>query len=355
MPPSFIFIQSLLELEAAAQEWFHLPEIAIDLECENNLHHYGSYITLIQLSSRTKNWIIDALAVPQMDQFIRMLENPSIQKFFHDVSFDLRIICHQWPCHPKNIFDTQIAALFLGKKEVGLGSLLESYFGVHKMHKFQMADWTKRPLSQDMLSYAVNDTFHLLALKDRMIAELKQLGRNGWVEEECQFIEQRTWEYSEGTFSDLKGFNALSGSQRGIIKSLFHLRDKIAKRADRPVHFIISNSLLMKIAVAPPSLSEWQNMRSVHPLVKREAALFHKAVEEGKKHPIPKMELERKRFNLEQKKVVEQLEDLRDKLAAKLGIARHLIINQDQIISVAVSGDYDALRPWQKKLLELKK
>src|SRR3989338_2410540 len=137
MPPSFIFIQSLLELEAAAQEWFHLPEIAIDLECENNLHHYGSYITLIQLSSRTKNWIIDAMAVHQMEPFIQMLENPSIQKFFHDVSFDLRIICHQWPCHPRNIFDTQIAALFLGKKEVGLGSLLESYFGVHKMDKLR--------------------------------------------------------------------------------------------------------------------------------------------------------------------------------------------------------------------------
>ncbi len=347
----FTFIQSFAELEVAAQEWSKLSEIAIDLECENNLHHYGSYITLIQLSSRTKNWIIDALAVTKMDPFIKMLENPSIRKFFHDVSFDLRIICHQWPCRLKNIFDTQIAALFLGKKEVGLGYLLESYFGVHKMHKFQMADWTKRPISDEMLSYAVTDTLHLLALKDHLTAELKELGRLSWVEEECAFIEQRPWEYTEGTFSDLKGFNAVTDKERGIIKSIFHLRDKIAKRVDRPVHFVLSNSLLMKLAAAPPSLSDWQNMRGVHPVVRRETLQFHKAVEEGKKHPLLKKELERKRFTSEQKKIVEQLEGTRDILAAKLGIARHLIINQDQIIQIALSGKYDCLRSWQKKLV----
>src|SRR3989338_3330585 len=145
----FELISNKERLHNICQELSNLTELAVDLECENNLHHYGAYITLIQLSSRQKNWIIDILAFQKegLASLFEIFKQPTIQKIFHDVSFDFRILYHQFGCQPKNIFDTQIAAFLLGKEQVGLGSLLAEAFSIHKASKFQRVDWTRRPLS----------------------------------------------------------------------------------------------------------------------------------------------------------------------------------------------------------------
>ena len=88
----FTLIETLDALAAAAEIWEKEPEIAFDIECENNLHHYGTYITLFQVSSRTANWVIDVLALKIIDPLLHVLENPPVLKVLHDVSFDLRIL-----------------------------------------------------------------------------------------------------------------------------------------------------------------------------------------------------------------------------------------------------------------------
>ena len=113
------------KLREASKEW--KDDLGIDIECENNLHHYGVYISIIQVSSYDKDWVIDVMKLKDIQPVTRMLENPKIQKVFHDVGFDLRILHHQFKCRPRNIFDSQIAASLLGKTQVGLGSLLEEY------------------------------------------------------------------------------------------------------------------------------------------------------------------------------------------------------------------------------------
>jgi len=143
------YIDDKRSLEEASKEW-DIKTIGVDLECENNLHHYGAYISIIQLSDGKKQWIIDCLKIKDISPVLDMFTNKNIQKIFHDVSFDLRIIHHQYKCRPKNIFDTQIAAILLGKTDLGLGSLLHEYFKIKKEQKFQMADWTKRPIEMSM-------------------------------------------------------------------------------------------------------------------------------------------------------------------------------------------------------------
>ena len=188
---NYIFIDDFEKLTNESRKWNELKEIAIDIECENNLHHFGAYISLIQLSSRGKNWVIDALAVKDLSPFLNILENKNIQKVIHDVSFDLRILNQQ--AKTLNIYDTQLAALFLGKENLGLKNLLEDYFGIHKQKKFQRVDWTRRPLSKEMLAYAVQDSAYLLQLKDKLDAELSAKGRLSWVEEECALLEKMNY------------------------------------------------------------------------------------------------------------------------------------------------------------------
>ena len=132
---NFKYITTIEELEVAAKEWSEEKELAIDLECENNLHHYGLKIALIQISSRIHHWIVDTLALKDLKPLIKVLEDQKVMKVFHDVGFDFRILKKELDCNPKNIFDTQIAALFCRREEIGLGNLYEKQLRIYGLIK----------------------------------------------------------------------------------------------------------------------------------------------------------------------------------------------------------------------------
>ncbi len=180
-PVFAVYVDTKEKLSAEAKIWNSCTELGIDIECENNLHHYGAYISIIQISSKDKNWVVDIIKLGQIQQLIDVFKNKNVTKIFHDVSFDFRILKHQFDCIPQNVFDTQLAAVLIGKHDLGLGSLLHEYFDVKKESKFQMADWTKRPLTPDMINYAIKDTNHLIGLKAALKAELVAKGRLAWL------------------------------------------------------------------------------------------------------------------------------------------------------------------------------
>lgn len=345
----FTYIDSKTALEEAAKQWGLSSDLAVDLECENNLHHYGAYISLIQISNGVENWIVDVLTLKEINPVIEVLENKSIQKVFHDVGFDFRILYEQFSCRPKNIFDTQIAALLLGKENIGLGALLEEYLGIHKEKKFQMADWTKRPISTVMLEYAVTDIIHLLPLREILKRELTGKSRLSWAKEEFAVIENTKFNYVEQDFMDVRGVKELSEQQLGIFKQLFFLRKQLAQEVDHPVHFVISIQRLKEFAVNPAV--NWSSVRSVHPIVRIKAKLFQEAVEKGKREPVQLVKIKRKYSTVEEKEKFEQLYELQAKLAAKLNIKGHLIINKEQMNKIVFNHDFRCLRNWQRKLL----
>jgi ribonuclease D len=349
---NFFYITSKEALKEASEEWKKEKELGIDLECENNLHHYGVYISLVQISSKTKHWIIDILQIENDQPLVEMLRDPDIQKIFHDFSFDLRVIQHQWQCHPKNIFDTQLAALFLGKKDIGLGPLLEEYFGIEKERKFQKADWTKRPLSLDMLAYAAKDSQYLIPLRDKLKDELKKKKRLIWVKEELANIEKKGLDYKQGTYLDLRGAKLLSGKEKSILKKLFSLRESLAKKVDRPSYFVMNNKKLMGLVQEPPhSIENWRRIHGVHPIVKKNAAEFFQSVRIASQKEIKIPKAEKKRFSGKQKKQIHDLNQLADALAARYKIKRHLILNKEQIKDIILSKTHRSLRDWQKKLI----
>ncbi|MFA6073422.1 MAG: hypothetical protein WC758_04880 [Candidatus Woesearchaeota archaeon] len=347
-----IYVDTEDKLNQEAKVWATCSELGIDIECENNLHHYGAYISIVQISSKDKDWIVDVLKLGNVQALVEMLENRAILKIFHDVSFDFRILKHQLGCMPKNIFDTQLAAQILGKRDLGLGSLLHEYFSVEKEAKFQMADWTIRPLTPEMMSYAVKDTNHLLALKDVLRNEIIAKNRLLWMEEECIVIEKTNFQYKEGDFFDIKGVSKLSDSERSVLKKMFDLREFLAKKVNRPVHYIISTRRMLELAKDPLSLDEWKNLKGVHPIVKTRANLFFDEIEKAKHMGIgmpkkgPKLH-----YTQKQKDEFERYGLIRDKIAERLGLERHMVLSKDQIKDIVVTGKMDTLSVWQKDLV----
>lgn len=345
----FSLIESQSKLAELVEYLKTLKMLAIDIECENNLHHYGAYLTLIQLSNGKNNWIIDALSV-DIKPFIKILEDNQIKKVFHDTSFDLRIIQSQYSCRVSNIFDTQIAANFLGKEKVGLTSLLEEYFKVVKERKFQRFDWTRRPLSRSMLTYAANDAAFLLQLKSKLEKELADLNRLDWVEQECENLENVSWLYQEQGYLSISGVKSLPEQARSVFHVLFDERKRMAEEVDKPPFMIFNNKQMLAFARKPPM--NWILIRGVHPVVAENASRLLKLVNDASTRIEELPRDNRYRLSTKQHLWTKELLELRAKIAKTLNLKPHLLLNNDQVRDLAVTQSLDGLRIWQQDLLK---
>jgi ribonuclease D len=334
-------ISSAEELRQASVSW--QKDLGIDIECENNLHHYGSYLSIVQLSDGKESWIVDAMSIKELGPLISYLQDWRYQKIFHDTSFDLRILASEINCRPRNVFDTQLAVRFLGIKDLGLAALLEKYFGIKKKSKFQMADWTKRPLDKDMLEYAEKDTLYLLRLRDLLSKELKAKGMLAWVEDEMRHNEKKEYRLCVPNYDELAGVRRLTPKQLGVLKELYEEREFLAQKVDRPVHFIFSNKRLKEFAVSPP---DWSNLKGVHPIVRRYARAFEARVRNAR--PIRLPPVPRLRYTPEQIEFQKRLLETRDRLSAKIGLDRNLLLSKDDVHELTLGRDN--MRVWQKYL-----
>ncbi len=354
MEIKYVLVDNDIDSRKEIKEINSEKEIGVDLECENNLHHYGSFISTIQISSKTKNWIFDIMNIQDFEPLKELLENPKITKIFHNVDFDFRILNHQFGCKPKNLFDTEIAAIFLGKTEIGLGSLLEKYFQIEKIKKFQKADWSKRPMDEEMLQYAVKDSEKLIELKKILSKEIKTLSKDKfkWITEEFKELENKTFDLRERGFFELRGLNLLNPTEIAILKRIHELREKLAQKVNRPNHYIISTKLLIELAKSQSTIfADWARIKRTHPIFKKNIKKFIEEVKKGKKEKIELPKREVKRFSESEKKRSEIVHEIRDSLSEKLEIQKQFIMSKEQVLDIILNNTTKSLHNWQKEII----
>lgn len=353
MQTEFTLIDDEDKLKKCVNELKKNNIIGIDIECENNLHHYGVRVAIIQISTEKINYIVDTIILKDISLLKEVFEDKSIKKIFHDVSFDLRMLKTEYDFNVKNIYDTQIASSFLGNTQIGLAELLQKYFNVHKEHKFQMADWSRRPLSKEHLSYAINDTKYLIQLSIILDKELEKMGRLSWVYEELKNLESKDWNYNQGTFFNIRGIKSLTDKERAIAYELYEVREKLAKKVNRPTHFIFSNKRMLEFSTKPLlKLEQWQKLNGVHPITKQRAKEFLTATLIGKNKELKIEKTLRKKYSQKQIELFTQINDAKDKISEKLNLAKHLIVNKEQAKEIALSNSLDCLSNWQKELIK---
>src|SRR6266576_2017916 len=171
MPPATtdgaLYLDKIPEVDRFLSEISDVKEIALDTEGAS-FHRFLDRIYLLQLSTRDRSAIIDPLPIGSPAKLGDLLQSKAVEVVFHDADYDLRLLHQDYGWHVRHMFDTRIAAQLLGLTAFGLGALVERYFGVKLDKKHQRADWSARPLSQDMLDYAAEDTRYLLELSERM-------------------------------------------------------------------------------------------------------------------------------------------------------------------------------------------
>ena len=227
--------------------------VAVDTEAAS-FHRYHDRVYLLQLSSRDETAVVDPLAVRDLSAFGALLADPSVEVVFHDADYDLRLVHQEFGFEARHLFDTRVAAQLLDEPGIGLAALLEKYLHLRIDKRFQRADWSIRPLSDDMLAYAATDTRHLPELREILRGKLQELGRLSWAEEEFVVMEGARWDAEEGEpgWLRLKGAKLLKPRELAVLRAVYLWRDEQARRLDRASFRILNNDPILAMAKAPP-------------------------------------------------------------------------------------------------------
>ena len=338
------YIDSLEQFEAMLDRISGAPLVAADTEAAG-YHRYKDTVCLLQLSTRSDTFVVDALAVRDLSSLARVLQTDSTEAVFHDADYDLRLLRRDFGLSIKRLFDTKIAAQFLGEPAIGLGALAEKYLGVVLEKKHQRADWAQRPLPRDMLEYAAEDTRHLPELRDRLEARLIETGRLNWASEEFGIVQETRWQDGNDdveAFLRIKGARDLTPRQLAILGELYAWRETAAEARDVATFRVMSNEALLELArTTPASLGELSGVKGVgSSLVERRGGEILAAIVRGQQVPDPELPSfprapRRPPPDANFDARLDRLRGARDKVADELGLDRGFLMPRAQLEAIA--------------------
>jgi ribonuclease D len=247
------WIGTLPRLEGVARILGQAKIIGVDLEADS-MYHYFEKVCLLQISTESASYVMDPLALKDLSPLHPVFSNPRIRKVFHGADYDIRSLHRDFRLEVENLFDTQLACKFLGLRETGLEALLRTRFHVELNKKYQRADWSQRPLSQEMVEYAAMDGRYLIQLARMLEKELEEKGRLSWVEEECLSLRKvRFMPPSHAPlYLKVKGAFLLDPRSLAVLEALLGFREAQAKKADLPPFKVIGKESLLELAMKKP-------------------------------------------------------------------------------------------------------
>ena len=321
------------------------PVIGVDLEADS-MFHYREKVCLLQFSTPSCNILVDPLAVRDLSPLAPIFKSPEIRKVFHGADYDIRSLYRDFKIEVNSLFDTQIAARFLGLSDIGLASLLKDNLNITLKKKYQKKDWSQRPLPVPMLEYAVHDTSHLLSLAHIFMAKLRTTGRLPFVEEECQLqTTVRSAMPNDGPlFLKFNGAGKLDRRSLAVLEAILQLRDRLAQRRDLPLFKVMGNSQIMVLAKRKPvKMAELQNIKGFsHKQINQLGGAILKAV--SPVLSLPESELPvypRKRSEKISPKVGERMKRLkewRDQRGRDMGVDPAIVCTNAQAKTLALSN-----------------
>ncbi|MDK9700489.1 MAG: ribonuclease D [bacterium] len=248
---SIRFIERQPELDEYCHELAQANRIALDTEFIGEGLYYPK-LCLIQVATDFNATValIDPLQGLQFDEFIRILSNSEVELVFHAARQDIDILTGQLHVNIHRLFDTQVAAAFLGYgDQPALTRLMMSELGIKIEKGERFTDWSIRPLSQAQLEYAAMDVAHLIEIRNRLEQQLLAKHRWGWFYEESVQILARDRSVDESELwrrvSDRRG---LKRRELGILQELALLREHTAQHWNKPREYVIPDRVMVQVS-----------------------------------------------------------------------------------------------------------
>ena len=244
----YVYVRESAAMESLIRRIGAAERVAVDTEADS-LHNYFEKVCLVQLSLRGEHYLVDPLAELDLTGFlVALAEKPLI---LHGGDYDLRMMRASMGFRPRReVFDTMIAAQLLGIEQIGLAALTERFLGITIGKEGQKSDWSRRPLSDMQVRYAVNDTRFIEQLADRLRGELSERGRVDWHYESCRAMVESTGR-DHGRDPEeawrIKGAGRLSRRQLAYLRELWRWRDQHARRANVPAFKVFGNEQILEV------------------------------------------------------------------------------------------------------------
>ncbi|MWN31106.1 MULTISPECIES: ribonuclease D [unclassified Gilliamella] len=233
--------------------------IALDTEFIRTQTFYP-HLGLLQIFDGEHAALIDPIAINDWKDFLIILSNPKIEKYFHSCSEDIEVFLHYFGIVPTPIIDSQILASFLDNPlSCGYANLVKKYLEIELDKSETRTDWLKRPLTERQCEYAINDVLYLFPLINILKS---QLSANNYLQaayQECQMAVMRKCEVMDpkDAYLNIKNNWQLKGKSLGRLYKLANWRYKLAKEQDIALNFVIHEEVLFKVArYSPTSLAE---------------------------------------------------------------------------------------------------
>jgi ribonuclease D len=354
--PDAIWVDRQEELSGLARTLESQSLIGVDTEFLRERTFFPK-LCLLQISAGGGIWCVDTLRGGSLEPLVNALTAPQTRKVIHAARQDLEAFYLTTKRVISPVFDTQIAAGCIGlKPQVGYAELVKTLLDVTIPKGQTRTDWSKRPLSPEQLEYAADDVLYLGELAERLMARLRELGREHWAAEDCDALENpRLYEPEPAlAWERLRGIAQLDPKPRARAKVLAVWREKLARERDLPRAWIIPDPAIFAVAQANPVSRSALGALSAIPANFNDAfaaSLLHALHDESAATIItdlnPGFDA---RPTPEQKELTLRLGKIVDARAAELRVSAELLAPRGELKALSLGRrDTDALTGWRRR------
>ena len=324
-------LESFCELASAAKV------IAVDTEFLRERTYFPK-LCLVQVAAGEHIAAIDPILIEDLSPLAALLADPTLTKVFHACGQDLEVLLDGMGVSCAPVFDTQLAAAFLGlRQQISYASLVEAYCGVRLPKAESLTDWSRRPLDPEQLTYAEDDVRYLPGIYERMMAELVEKDRLSWVVPEMEqlFDPARVRRDPREAYQRLRRAGSLTRRQLAIAREVCAWREETAARRDLPRKWVASDEVIVEVCKRTPiSLDRLRKIRGTDQISERDARSLIEAVSRGAACPAdqcPKIS-RHTRPSAETESVIDLMYAVLRLVSEQSGVATQLIATRDDLL-----------------------
>lgn len=283
-----VFIDNPEQLQHLCEELSTENVLAIDTEFLREKTYYAQ-LCLVQIATPHLIACIDPIQINDISPFLKILYDPQKLKVMHSARQDLELFHDLTQQVPAPLFDTQIAATLLGYgDQLGYANLVEKMLGIKLAKTHTRTDWSRRPLGQGQIEYAMDDVRYLLQVHQMQTEALEKLGRSDWLQKDFGALTdpQLYRQSMEDLWQKVRGANTLRGVQLAVLQQLAQWRERQAIAKNRPRRWIVRDDVLLEIArQLPQSTAALIKIPGSDSYVQKNADAIMAVVEQGKAIP----------------------------------------------------------------------
>lgn len=351
-------ITTTQDLAAVCERLARHPFVTVDTEFLRESTYYP-LLCVAQMASMEESVVVDTIA-PGIDlkPFYELMANESVLKVFHAARQDIEIVWHEAGLIPHPIFDTQVAAMVLGYGDsISYDQLVQRVTGDTLDKSQRFTDWSRRPLSEAQLAYAVSDVTHLRDIYLKLSADLAKRGRTDWVQEEMRVLTSPdTYRMDPDSAWERLKTRVRKPRELAILMEVAAWREREAQTRDVPRGRVLKDDVLAEVAThAPTSIDKLGNLRSMPKGLERSkwGQELIAAVNRGlARDPKTLPRIERSRSQSNGAATVELLKVLLRMTSESHGVAAKVIATVDDLERIATEDEADvpALHGWRRSL-----